>query len=419
MNPNQMGSGPQHDPRQDGASQAAFADNPYYSAHAPAGGQTGGAGTAVPDLDAGAPVLRTTDAQRLNRKALAFLAGILGLIGVMGFLVLKAAGTSDEEAKKPREEAVVVPELQAPTAPLPPTAGAQPAAAADPIALAQQPELPPLPPTDDPFAPADEPPSPAPMPPSLLERRIGAMGPADGADAPQDPTSELYIKAMQASLQAAQGGSPQPAPQAEPRTSAQAIQNPDALLARGTYIRCILETRIVTDVPGYTSCVVTEPVYSINGRRLLLPKGSKVLGRYEGEPNGPRVAVMWDRVLTPNGIDVTMASPGIDNLGGAGHPGHYSAHWGSRISAALLISLISDAFKYAAAEEGPSTTEVTSGGVVVSRPFESNTAHTVERLAHQALNRAANRPATVTINHGTMVNVYVARDVDFSAVLSR
>jgi type IV secretion system protein VirB10 len=28
-----------------------------------------------------------------------------------------------------------------------------------------------------------------------------------------------------------------------------------------------------------------------------------------------------------------------------------------------------------------------------------------------------NRPATVTINQGTVVNVYVAKDVDFSSVL--
>ena len=73
--------------------------------------------------------------------------------------------------------------------------------------------------------------------------------------------------------------------------------------------------------------------------------------RYIG-PVGNRVAVIWDRVITPNGIDVNMASPGIDNLGGAGLPGYYNAHWGQRIGAALLISMLSDAFSYEAAEHG-------------------------------------------------------------------
>src|SRR3546814_7425690 len=72
--------------------------------------------------------------------------------------------------------------------------------------------------------------------------------------------------------------------------------------------------RIVTDIPGYTSCVVAEPVYSFNGRRMLVPKGSRILGRYDSDATGPRVAVVWDRITTPTGIDINMASPGVDGL---------------------------------------------------------------------------------------------------------
>jgi type IV secretion system protein VirB10 len=201
-------------------------------------------------------------------------------------------------------------------------------------------------------------------------------------------------------------------------TGAHTIEHPDALLVRGTYIRCVLETRIVTDIPGFTACVVTEATYSINGRSLLLPKGSKISGRYDTDANGPRVAVVWDRITTPDGVDVSMASPGVDNLGGAGHPGDYDAHWGSRVSAALMISMISDVFKYEGEQHGPRTTTVTNG-VVTQTPFESNSARTLQRLADQALDRSISRPATVTINQGTVLNVYVARDIDFSAVLAR
>ena len=162
--------------------------------------------------------------------------------------------------------------------------------------------------------------------------------------------------------------------------------------------------------------MLTEPVYSMTGRHRLLAKGSRLLGRYAGEPRGPRGAVTWDRVITPDGIDVTMSSPGVDHLGGAGHVGDYDAHWGGRITSAMLISLISDAFKYAAAENGPATSAI-SNGVVVQTPYESATARTMERLANEALEQAGRRPPTVTIHEGTVVNVHVARDVDFSAVL--
>ena len=144
-----------------------------------------------------------------------------------------------------------------------------------------------------------------------------------------------------------------------------------------------------------------------------------MLRSYDDEPETNRVAVVWDRVITPTGIDVSMKSPGVDGLGGSGHPGDKDSHWGSKIASALLISLISDAFSWAAAEHGPkqSATIVGPGGfTVVDQPFESATARSMERLANQALMESANRGPTVTINQGSVVNVYVAQDVDFSGV---
>jgi type IV secretion system protein VirB10 len=377
---------------------------------------------ASPDLDANAPLLRSNDLQRLNRKALLFLAGIVTLLLVAAVWMFSRAGSKDATAARSREEKVVIPELPQVantgnnTAPIP----IAPVMQSDPMA-----QLPPLP-TPESTSSASAYPMPdqanlQPRRPSLLERRISL---AEGAPAGSEPNALGLLGGMPgtpgmvmagnlgnaASETAAAGGSES--------SSAQFINNPDALLVRGTYVRCVLETRIITDIPGFTSCIVTEPIYSINGRGLLLPKGSKVSGRYNTDANGPRVSVIWDRITTPNGIDVNMASPGVDNLGGAGHPGDYNAHWASRMSAALMISLVSDAFKYAGAKYGPTTTSV-SNGIITQSPFESNTARTVERLANQALDRSITRPATVTINQGTVVNIYVARDVDFSGVLSR
>jgi type IV secretion system protein VirB10 len=392
------------DPGDDGADREPIRGNPYLSQRIV---------EPTPDLDAAAPVLHANDAQRLNRKALAFLAGIVGLLVLMAFWMFRSATAGDDKVAKPRQERVTIPEL-------PQTASAGVPAMAAPIDV--QPyappaadTLPPLPATPAPYASYNAPPPP--REPSLVERRMGsaalASGPAQGSTA-----QDAYAQAMLASMRAMQPGGAAPEPARSTATSAQYIRNPDALLVRGTYLRCVLETRIVTDIPGFTSCVVTEPVYSINGRSLLLPKGSKISGRYDTEPSGPRVSVIWDRITTPTGIDVNMASPGVDNLGGAGHPGHYDAHWPSRIASALMISLVSDAFKYAAAKNGPSTTTVTDN-FVIEQPFESNTARTMERLANQALNQSMRRPATVTINQGVVVNVYVAKDVDFSGVLAR
>ena len=371
-----------------------------------------------PDLDANAPYLRSADVQRLNRKALMFLAGIIVLMLLVVFWIFSGGLSSKTEEAQARTkgEQVVIPAAPRDLPELPPEAA--------PVAV--EPDLPPLPVVED-TAPsaASMMAMPSGMPErqelSLRERRMldmattfgeganpGAIAPAEAAD----PGMAQYAALM------GQGQAPV-APREPPDgvTSAKPLYNPNTLLLRGTYIRCVLESRVITDVPGYTSCVVTEPVYSVNGKRLLLPRGSKVMGSYNSDALiGERAAIVWDRITTPTGMDVNMRSPGADMLGSAGNPGHYSAHWAQRISSALLISLLSDAFKYAGAKNGPQETAVVNGAIY-QNPYESNTARTMERLANMALDRNMARPPTVTINQGTILNVYVARDVDFSAVM--
>jgi len=376
----------------------------------------------APDLDAAAPQLRSAEEQRLNRKALLFLGGIVVLLVAMGFLLFRK-GQDDKDAvqKVPDVARVSTPTLPdaVQTSPVPSQA-MQPG---DPIPMT--PPLPPPPLDSTPlFVPQSDSAREMDRGPTLLDRRIGSGSGVGGGDGQDGNGSnggrgmDEYTRAMLAQLPNNQAA---PAkvrrgPDVEDVSSATYIQSPDALLVRGTYLRCVLETRIITDLAGYTSCLLTEPVYSINGRNLLLPKGSKIYGAYGGGPMGKRVEVIWDRITTPNGIDVAMSSPGVDQLGGAGHPGQYSAHWGSRIASALMISLISDAFKYAAAEHGPETTTIANNGMTVQSPYESATARTMERLANEALS-SNRRPPTVTINQGTIVNVYVAKDVDFTNVL--
>lgn len=381
--------------------------NPYQTARA----------APDPDLDANAPYLRSADVQRLNRKALLFLAGIIVLMLLVVFWIFSGGLSSrdaGEVAQAPGEQ-VVIPAAPRDLPELPPEAAPVP----------MEPDLPPLPVVDDTGpASASMMAMPSGLPgrqePSLRERRMldmastfGEGGP-DAAAPPQDGGMAEY-----AALMAGQAGPGPATPREAPdgMTSAKPLYNPNTLLLRGTYIRCVLESRVITDVPGYTSCVVTEPVYSVNGKRLLLPRGSKVMGSYNSESIiGERAAIVWDRITTPTGMDVNMRSPGTDMLGAAGNPGHYSAHWAQRISSALLISMLSDAFKYAGAKHGPQETSIVNGAVV-QNPYESNTARTMERLANMALDRNMARPPTVTINQGTIVNVYVARDVDFSAVM--
>jgi type IV secretion system protein VirB10 len=196
------------------------------------------------------------------------------------------------------------------------------------------------------------------------------------------------------------------------------LQHRSFLIVRGTTLRCALASRIVSDLSGYASCVLVEPVYAVDGKRILLMSGTRLLGQYaSGVGAGDRLEVQWDRALTPDGLDIALGGAGTDTLGGAGHPGRGSSHWGQRIASALMISILSDGFKYAAAKHGPRETSIYAGGTVVTEPFNSNTAQTAQALAEQALAQGAGRPRTLVIKQGTLLNVYVTEDIDFNDVL--
>lgn len=367
-------------------------------------------------LDGETPYLRADDVQRLNRKALVFLGAIvIALMAIAAFLLF--GGSPNEPGpRRPTSEQVVIPAAPRDLPELPP----QRAVAQAPPPMDQL--LPPLPVIDDSRAPSGY--NTSYMPgmdsltggqSSLLDRRMADANAGAGGEGGQQPGMSEQDYAGMLTGQAPQQSGPTGPPSG--LTSARPIYQPDTLLLRGTYIQCVLQSRVISDLPGFTSCVVTEPVYSVNGRRLLLPRGSKVQGSYGSDGLvGDRIGIVWDRVTTPNGLDINMKNPGVDMLGAAGNTGHYTAHWGQRITSALLISVLSDAFKYAAAENGPAQTSIVNGAVV-QNPYESTTARTVERMANMALDRNMARPPTVTINQGTVVMVYVSRDVDFSSVI--
>ena len=278
---------------------------------------------ADPDLDANAPYLRSADVQRLNRKALLFLAGIILLLLLVVFWIFSGGLSSKEsEALQPKGEQVVIPAAPRDLPELPPEAAPVPV----------EPDLPPLPVVDDTTSstgPMMAMPSgmPGSQEPSLRERRMLDMASTFGDGGNPDAVAGSGEQDAGMAQYAALMGQAPAAPREPPdgMTSAKPLYNPNTLLIRGTYIRCVLESRVITDVPGYTSCVVTEPVYSVNGKRLLLPRGSKVMGSYNSDAIiGERAAIVWDRITTPTGMDVNMRSPGTDMLGAAGNPGHYS-----------------------------------------------------------------------------------------------
>ena len=350
-------------------------------------------------LEENAPQLNAPVDRTVNKKAIAFIvAAGFGLAGLGAFAYHQFSG-SDEAPPPERPQVVTVPDLPAPepqVTEIPPVD----------LVEEQKPDPESSKTTESVKPPIEisSPPIVETPPPIIPNIPVQPVDMSANTDSKFVEDGEAAQKESGASIAQA--------------NAVRYMHNRDKLLLQGTYLRCVLETKIVAEVKGFTSCIITEPVYSASGKYLLLPKGSKVMGQYgSSNPTGPRMEVIWNRIITPEGVDVTLESPGVDNLGAAGHVGKFKSHWGSRLASALLISMISDAFKYAATEYGPQGQTVTTNTSTTTNPYQSDTANTLKQQAINQLERNNARPNTVTINQGTLINIYTAQDIDFSSVM--
>lgn len=138
---------------------------------------------------------------------------------------------------------------------------------------------------------------------------------------------------------------------AEVRTT-EIIANPGSTLIQGTLIEAALETAISTDLAGNVVAQVSHDVWSFDMARVLVPRGSKLFGRYDSETNlgQRRVLIAWDRLVTPDGQSVELAAYGTDAVGRSGLPGKVRTHFLKRFGSAALISIIGAAPAIASAQ---------------------------------------------------------------------
>jgi type IV secretion system protein VirB10 len=153
-------------------------------------------------------------------------------------------------------------------------------------------------------------------------------------------------------------------------------------------------------------CTLPGDVYGADGTVVLLDRGSQVLGEYRSATlsyGKRRIFVVWDRVRTPEGVIVDIASPGTGPLGRSGMGGKVDNHYWERVGIPVLMSAVSFGVQSYAREQ------LTSDQ---SRFIESTTTDSLSTV----LAEFAKIKPTLHKNQGDPINILVARDVDLSPV---
>ncbi|RFC61914.1 conjugal transfer protein [Fulvimarina endophytica] len=187
-------------------------------------------------------------------------------------------------------------------------------------------------------------------------------------------------------------------------TQAEVIANPSRTVPQGTLIQASLETALDSSLPGDIRAIVSENVHAFDGSRVLIPRGSRLVGRYQSDIDlaQERVTIAWDRIILPSNQSFQISAYGGDQLGRAGVSGDVDTHFLERFGSAALLSIVS---------AGPSlaTASLTDPDVVdtiedVGGGFGGST--------RSAIDESLSIEPTIRVPQGAAITVMVDRDLE-------
>jgi type IV secretion system protein VirB10 len=223
----------------------------------------------------------------------------------------------------------------------------------------------------------------------VIDTTAPAAAAAQAASAPADQT--------QGNRQSGQTGGV-----AGGRASAGVLANRATTIPQGTLIPAVLETALDSTRPGLARALVSRDVRGFDGTRILVPRGSRLIGEYGAQIEGGqnRLLVNWIRLIRPDGATVAIGSPAADPMGSTGIRARVNSHFFERFAGAILQSALDVGVNLA-------SRSVDSGGVVLLPGTQSFRPQPTQI-----------RP-TLTVRPATSISIFVARDLDFTSVEAR
>ncbi|WP_298966685.1 TrbI/VirB10 family protein [uncultured Roseibium sp.] len=187
------------------------------------------------------------------------------------------------------------------------------------------------------------------------------------------------------------------------------------IIVQGTIMSAVMETAIDTELPGNVRAQITEPVYSYDGRNILLPGGTRLIGTFSTNVSVAqrRVLIAWNRAITPNGKSIALGSIGADQLGRSGTLGNVDNRYGARYGSTLLISVISAVPKILSGSVGGgrATSEEKSGSTLFQ--FGGDSSSAMNGMIQSDVSQRLSLPPLIRIPQGEEIRIFANRDLVF------
>jgi type IV secretion system protein VirB10 len=176
-------------------------------------------------------------------------------------------------------------------------------------------------------------------------------------------------------------------------------------LMAGTIIAASLVSGLNSDLPGFVIAQVTENVFdSIAGRHLLVPQGSRLIGKYDNVVafGQERALVIWHRIIMPDGTSVMIDNlPATDTGGYAGLADQVDLHTWKLLKGVALATVLGVGSELAF---GSSDSDLV-------KALQQSTQSTTNRAGQRLVERYLNVQPTITVRPGWPLRVIVHKDI--------
>lgn len=171
---------------------------------------------------------------------------------------------------------------------------------------------------------------------------------------------------------------------------------------QGTIFDATLTSDICTDLPGECTAVITKNIYSSqDGRYLLIPQNSKLLGSYNSSISysQSRVQVGWHTLIRPDGYMVNLGNfNATDKKGASGLTGLINDHPWAYLKAIALMSAVNIVNSELQATAASSTNEYVQNVM-------ANSQEVATTLGQKLIDRAMDVQPSIKIKAGTVINI--------------
>lgn len=194
------------------------------------------------------------------------------------------------------------------------------------------------------------------------------------------------------------------------------------MLQAGTVIPAILQSTLVSNLPGTIVARVERNVYdSVNGRYLLVPKGSLLMGQYNSSASYAQYQLQakFTRIIRPDGTSITLPnSQGITGMGTSGLSDEVDNHWGRVISSAALMAVFNipavvatNQMQSQAYDDGNGNLRPYSVGQLGASSALQSAGQSISQVGSNIANKSLNIQPTITINSGYQFSILVNKDI--------